>query len=438
MILSQLYYILTYFFLIFISSFFIGFDKLIYHFWVPILLSIIIRKYFFEFRIQLYFLSILYFVISSLIYFNLFKVNEWGFFANFDDSFYFFQGKSFLEPNYKFDTIFEIIIWFFQKIGMNDNYTLSTINLFLSILTLGVIGKFSRLINNRFKGNYLYLIGLNAYFIECTVALYRDMLGLFFILISFILIKYNRKFLLPLVLSFFVRSINPFIILSYYMFNKLHYIRGNYKGKSFTLFFIFFIIFYIFKYLPMDFLGRDGIYSGMTISEVNQSRNEVFFGDDPKDLTSKLISYGFLAAPLVLLLNIFSPLRVGDLFVDKDFNYLVDGVLIFTSIDNFLNYTVIFQILHVSMVMFLILSFFSGFYEMLVKERKHVEILLFLFLLVFVSFVSFQPRHKLYFLIFLPLICSYNTIKPKDFFHYGLILEIVYFILLLVTNLVGI
>lgn len=438
MVLSQLYYLLIYFLFIFISSIFIDFDKTIYHFFVPIVLSVFIEKYFYDFKFQLYVISLVYFIITSVIYFNLFKVNEWGFFPNFDDSFYFSQGQYFLKTGYEFDTFFDIIVWFFQKLGMNNNYSLSTINLFLSILVLGLVGNFSKLINSGFKSNYIYFLGFNVFFMECAVALYRDMFGLFFILISFILIKSRRNFYLPLFISFFIRTINPVIILIYYFFNKIRFFNSFYKGKIFILLLIALVSIYILDYLPMDFLGRDGVYSGMTLGDINQRRSEFFFGEGQSDLTSKLISYGVFASPLVLFLNIFTPLKFSEIFVYKEFTYLVDGVIVYKFIDSILNYSFIFQVFHISMIAFLIISFLSGLYCLIVREKKHVEILIFLICLIFVSFVSFQPRHKLYFLIFVPLICSYNNIKPKFFLYYGATLEIIYLSIFLVIGILGV
>lgn len=412
-----------------ISSILYGYKSNLTYIILVFPLIYIVEKYFNNIRKYLYSLSFFYYFLIVFIYYFNFKVNKYGFFPNFDDSFYHYQGRIFLTENYSYDSIFDAVVYIFLFIA-DTNFSLAAINWFLATLLLGIIYKFSKLINNEFKPFFLLFLAFNMFFLEIVVMLLRDFLGLFFLLISFCLILKGKKIkYLPFAFaSIAVRQTTGIIAFIFHFLYNSRFINMHYRGKSLIIILIFSGIYFFYNYIPVGFLSRggfEGVNANFTLSDWNKTRYEFFFGDEGvSDLTAKLISLGILGAPFVLLLNIFSPLRISDFWINTDYKYLIDGILYQNYYYNIFNYKSILSTIHVVAFGFLIIPFFDGFKNLFKKNGLNFIILIFIICLMMVTYVSYQPRHKLHFLIFLPLICSYTTLPTNKIFIYGLVIDL--------------
>lgn len=425
---TSLNYLFIMFFGIGISSILYGFTSSLTYLILVFPLFFVVEKIFFEIKKYLYFLSIFYFFLIVFLYYFNFKINNYGFFPHFDDSFYYFQGKSFLTSDYYYDSLFDIFVWFFQLIGEN-NFSLSAINWFLSIVVLGLVYKISKIINLNFKPIFLFFLAFNMFFLECLVMLLRDFLGLTFLLMSILFIlKGQIKFLPFAILSMLVRQTTGVIAFIFYFFYKSKFINGTYKGKFFVLLILFCIIYLFYNYVPVGFLSRsgfDGPSTNFSLSEWNKTRYDFFFSESSGDLTTTLISLGFLGAPFLLILNIFTPLSLANVFSDIEYVYMIDGVIHKSIYYNVFNYKAILSFIHVMCIGFFIIPFFDGFKSLFKKHGLNFIFLTFIICLIIVSYVSYQPRHRLHFLIFVPLICSYTKIPISKIFIYGFIIDII-------------
>lgn len=426
-------YLVVFFFGVLVSSILYGFSSILTYIFLLFPLVVIIEKYFFNIRKYLYLFSIIYFFIINFIYYFNFKINANGFFPYFDDSFYYNQGKSFLKEGYYFDSLFDVVVWFFQFIGSN-NFSLSAINWFLSILVLGLVYKVSIKIKPDFKPFFLMVLAFNMFFLECVVMLLRDFLGLIFLLISiFFTLNKNKLFLPFAIFSMIVRHTTGIVAFIFYFFYNSKFINGVYKGKFIILLFLFIFIYLFYNYVPVGFLSRsgfDGPSTNFSLADWNKVRFEFFFGENVGgDLTTKLISLGVIVAPLLLILNIFTPLQPSDIFIDVEYKYMLDGVIYSNFYYNIFNYTSLLSYFHLLFIGFFIIPFFDGFRVLLKKYGFNFLLLTFLICLIMVSYVSYQPRHRLHFLIFMPLICSYTNISLNKIFIYGLIIESSLFLL---------
>lgn len=421
-----------------ISSTINGFFKTFYFVLFLFPLIYCVENFFKKDKDILYFFSIFYFLLINIFYFFNFKINIKGFYQDFDDSFYYSQATNFLKESYYFDSLFDPFLNVLVLLGADNNFSLISLNWFLSILVLGLISKFSRRINLEFKGIFLLFIGLNMYFIESTVILLRDLLGLFFLLLSFIyIINKKQSFLVFSFLSILVRGSTGIIALIFYMFYHGKYFKNKYKYKyvTITMLLVFLILFY--HYIPIGFLTRsgfDGLSTNMTMADFNQSRYERFFGEGGSDVTSKLLSLGILGAPLLLLLNIFTPLSPMSFISDIEYTYILNGARYQILHESVFNYKGYLSLIHYAMIGFMIIPFFNGLLNIFKKYGVNFLILIFFTCLVLVTYVSFQPRHKLHFLIFIPLICSYTNLSVKKIVYYGILIECILFILYLFKN----
>lgn len=425
-------YLVVFFLGILVSSILYGFSSSLTYIFLLAPLVIIVERYFFNIKKYLYSFSIIYFFIIIFLYYFNFKINANGFFPHFDDSFYYNQGKSFLAEGYYFDSVFDVVVWFFQLIGSN-NFSLSAINWFLSILVLGLVYKVSIKIKPDFKPFFLIVLAFNMFFLECVVMLLRDFLGLFFLLTSIFFILNKSKLFLPFaIFSMLVRHTTGIVAFIFYFFYNSKLINGVYKGKFIILLFLFTFIYLFYNYVPVGFLSRsgfDGPSTNFSLADWNKVRFEFFFGESVGDLTTKLISLGAIAAPLLLILNIFTPLKPSDIFIDVEYKYMLDGVIYSNFHYNIFNYASLLSYFHLLFIGFFIIPFFDGFRVLLKKYGFNFILLTFLICLIMVSYVSYQPRHRLHFLIFMPLICSYTNISLNKIFIYGLIIESSLFLL---------
>lgn len=382
--------------------------------------------------------SFLYYILIIIFYKTNFVVNSLGFFGNSDDSFFFSQGLKFLSSSYQYSSPFDIVIWFIQSLGANDAISVVVINWFLSTMLLGLIYKLSILINPKFKVNYLYIVSLNYFYIESTVSIFRDILGLVFLVLAVIAIIENRKFFwIHSVSAILIRPMTGVLSFIFLFFKKSKFINKTYRGKWFFLLGLFLLFIISYYYLPVGFISRGGLTgdsASFSLSDMNNKRLD-FVGTGDEDITSKLINLGPLGMPLVALLNIITPLRIYDLVTNVEYKYLLDGRYNINYVYMVLNYKSILSFLHIISLCFWIIPFLNGFYKT-IRINKLYLIYTFLFILFIVSFISFQPRHRLHFIIFLPLIASFNTISTKHIFFMGLFLSSTYIFVSVLMNII--
>lgn len=401
-----------------------------------VFIVIFIKIFFSEIRLFLIFNSLLYYMLAIFFYSANFSVNSYGFFSNFDDSYFYSQGVQFLKNTYVYDGPFDIFLGLLVNLGANDAFGAAAINWLFSTILLGLIYKFSKKINNNFKVYYLYILSLNYYFMESSILLFRDLLGLIFLFIAFIYIhegKYKNKikFNIFAVLSIMVRPMTGLVAYFYYFLVNNNFVNSRYKGKFLVIILFILIGGFFYNYIPV------GIFSGgwgssenssFSLKEFNSNRLNIIT-ESETDFTAKLISLGPVGMPFVMLINIFTPLRFVEYYSNLEYVYLDNGRYTINYINNILNYKGVLSTIHIFSLGFWVLPFFNGVYRFVMFEKKKYILFLFLFLLFLVSFVSFQPRHKLHFLVFLPLICSYNNINPKYLIVLGLIIDFFIYIM---------
>ncbi|QHI24466.1 hypothetical protein Ahae5227_17375 [Acinetobacter haemolyticus] len=435
----DLTYIFFILFGIILSSYFLSVFGAIFFLVFSVTLFFIIKCFFYRYRLYLYFFSVIYFYLINLFYYYNFKVNELGFFQNFDDSFFFAQGYKIVNGGYEFDSIYDFFLGLMVFLGGSDNYSLISLNWFLSVVLLGLISVFSSKINTEFKPFYIIALGLNAFYMEATVMLLRDLLGLIFLVISFIyIVDGKRSFHIFGVLSFLVRNMTGIITYLFYFLYNSKFINGQYKGKV-VIIFSFIILFYLFyNYFPVGYLSRGGFgtdRSGFSLAAMNQARYEFFFSDNINDFTSGLIRLGFIAAPLLLLINIFSPLKISNFYSDINYLFMIDGTRYEIYVENTLNYFGILSLLHIIGLGFIFITFVNGIYNLYIRKGVNFLIIIFIISLLVATYVSFQPRHKLHFLIFLPLICSYTSLPLRKIVIYGCVVDVIILIIFLLGYL---
>lgn len=393
-----------------------------------------VNKFFYEFKSIIYFSSILNLILISFFYFYNLKVNDYGFFPNFDDSYYFNQGRMLFNSNYQFDTLYDLPLGIMIKFGASTALALSSLNWFLSASLLGLIGVFSKKINPNFKSFYLFFIALNMLYLEATVIVLRDILGfVFFFLALIYIVEKDIKFNIFAVLTFLIRPTTGVLVYIFYLFYCNKYFSKNYKGKSFVILSLCILLFLIFNYIPLGFLTRsgfDGVGSDFTLSNMNENRMQMVT-DSESDLTSKLLNMGLIGAPFVMLLNVLTPLRFRDLYSDMEYVFLNKGTYFTIFLNDVFDYKSVLNFIHIFILGFWIFPFLIGLKNILYIKNENKSILyIFIIGLFFVSFVSFQPRHKLHFLIFLPLICSYSNVSIKNIFLIGLFFDFIFTLIL--------
>lgn len=433
-----MYIYVLYVMLVIILSMCIKFNPLLaesnFYFIYPffsIFICLVINVFFKKIKVFLIVNSLLYYILSLIFYLVNFSVNEFGFFGNFDDSYFYNQGLKFLSSDYIFDGPFDIIVSAVLYFGANDALSAVVVNWFLSTILLGLIYKFSLEVNNNFKISYLYVISLNYYFIEASILLFRDILGLIFLILSFIFILRKKViFNFFAFLSILVRPMTGTLAYVFFILNRSKWVNNNYKWKYFLFLFLFLCFYLIYSYIPIGFISRGGFegdLSAHSLQGLNKERLEMVSKSE-SDITSKLISLGPIGMPFVMVLNVFTPLRFMDYFSDIEYIYLENGRYTINYVNNFLNYKGILSTLHIFVLAFWLVPFLNGFFNFLKMNKKDI-LILFLFILFLVSFISFQPRHKLHFLIFLPLICSYTKLNVKNIILCGVVIEFMIYVI---------
>lgn len=397
-----------------------------------ILICFIINFFFKKIRFFLIVNSILYYILALTFYTVNFSVNSYGFFGNFDDSYFYSQGVSFLREGYIFAGPFDIFLGLMVNIGANDAFSAVAINWLFSTILLGLIYEFSIKVNDNFKVYYLYVLSLNYYFIESSILLFRDLLGLIFLILAFLfVIKKKNKFHFFAFAALLVRPMTGMLSYVYYFLKNNKFINTKYRGKYLIIFFLFTIFLIIYNYFPVGYLSRGWFgseNSSFTLSNLNESRLD-FISDSENDITAQLISFGPVGIPFVMLLNIFTPLRFVDYYSNVEYVYIENGRYTINYISNILNYKAVLATIHIFTLSFWVTPFLFGAFEMFRSKKNKDILLIFVFILFLVSYVSFQPRHKLHFLILLPVICSFCKISIRNIIILGFLLDFFVYLL---------
>lgn len=406
----------------------LGFNITSLYFFYFILICFLVNKYFIDIKKYLYAVFVFYIFISGSFYSSNFVNNPMGFGPNFDDSFYYKQSYDFLYNynSYKFDTIFEIIISPFVYFSQSV-FDVIGINWVISVLNLGVLYRIFKLINCNFNFFYLFFLVLNYFYIEASVFLYRDQLGLLLLLSAILFYLKNNKLksFTMFFLCIFVRPTTALFFILFLFLKKNKYVNNIYRNKSLVLVFMFLIFLLAYQFLPLGFLTRSGFtgeVSTYSLADLTAFRSQ-YISSDSNDFTSKLLSLGIIAFPLVFVLNIFSPIRFRPLYENFDFYQWVDSSYVVSYSESLLSYKGILTFFHIIIISFCIIPFFYGIKNLVFYHKNKLYLILLFFLaLFFVSYVSYQPRHKLHFLIFVPLIISYSNFKADKYFLFGLII----------------
>lgn len=391
-----------------------------------IIILFFIKFFFKEIKEFLIINSLLYYILAIVFYTVNFSVNDYGFFGNFDDSYFYSQGTSFLREGYIFDGPFDIFLGIMVNSGANDAFGAVAINWLFSTILLGLVYKLSKKINDNFKVYYLYALSLNYYFIESSILLFRDLLGLIFLILALLfIIEKKNKFHFFALCAILIRPMTGILPYIYYFLKNNKFINSEYRGKYLIIFFMFAMFLILYNYFPVGYLSGGSFESensSFTLGGLNESRLDLVSSSET-DITAKLISIGPVGIPFLMFLNIFTPLRFFDYYSDIEYTYLENGRYTTNYILKILNYKAILATIHIFVLSFWITPFLLGAFE-LVRSKKNKDILvIFIFILFIVSYISFQPRHKLHFLIFLPVICSFCKMSTKNIIVIGIVLD---------------
>ncbi len=421
----NLLYLLTIIITTTIGGLFVGDISLIFIFSFFYIFLVYLNKRFFN-DLDLKLIFTFYSIIGVIItVFHQSRSNKYGFGPNFDDSFYVGQSLDFLYNRniYSYDTIYEIIISPLVFFG-EDVLNILPINILMACINLGLIYKISKKINPQFKAFYLGFLVLNYFFIEAGVFIYRDHFAIFFLLLSILFFYENKniKGFCFFAATVLIRPTTAVIALMFFVLKNIKFLNG--KNRWIGIAMLTCIVVGIYNYVPLGFLTRSGFsgeVSGFSLAEISQYRVGGVT-DAETDITSKFLAMGMIGAPIVFLINIFSPMRFRELFVDRDFTFWINHTYVSTYSMDVVNYQSILSFFSIIGVCFFFIPFFGGLYNFFKKNKKNTYILMVFFISIFlVSYVSFQPRHKLHFLIFVPLICSYCNFKLKNIVVIGAI-----------------
>lgn len=399
----------------------------------------VIERYFKAIKKILLINSVLYLILLLVFYGTNFSVNRMGFFPNADDSFFYSQGLNLFSDEYSYSSPFDIILYVLIRFGANDALAASAYNWSLSTVLLGLIYKLSKIINSNFNKYFLYFLSLNYFFIESSILLFRDITGLTLLICALILVSLNqRKFIVFSFLAMQIRVMTGAFAIIYYLLSSTGILTTKYKGRSVVILFFFILAYTFYAYIPLAFINYISAETEISgsLSDINQQRVEMLSDLSSSDITSKLMNLGLLGIPFVLLINILTPLRFVELFSDISYTFRLNDNIINLTAYNILNYKGVLSIIHISSLCFWLLPFFNGFYN-LIKSKKSYIVYYFIIALFIVSYVSFQPRHKLHFLLLIPIICSFTKLKTKNIIIIGLVSNFFILSLYILTTIVS-
>jgi len=384
------------------------------------------------------FIGILYMCINLYVYNAPFQ-------HAYDDSYYFMQAKEISENNIRIWQPYETILSFiYSIIKLFTIPTLESLIVFNWFMSAFVIF-FSKILAEEITSSklkdfhmYILLIG-NIFFIDSVVHLYRDVLLLFSFLLSMIFLV-KKNIFRSLSMSFLTSSIRlangglNIIIILIFRFLKINifYVTIIIIGIMYLINILDQTI-YLGSYLR-GLAHAEALNNQVTLTDIINLRLESMH-EDNDGFTKKIYSiplFGYILAPMV---NIFSPIICYSPFVDMRVHLLNPDRIFYTSgfnLFNLLSWITIFIWFYVAprLIIGLKRALFG-------KENERAFFIIFIILVITVSLISTQGRHRTIFIvlypIFIALFNKYKLNKKEKYIYY--IVTIVFSAGLLLLNL---
>lgn len=282
------------------------------------------------------------------------------------------------------------------------------------------------------------LILLNVSFLDGVVHLYRDILMLYLFIKSINCIYSNNfpKAIFLSLLTGFIRGANSILLFLYMMLRKVFSPSFMRKKKilyiSFGVGMLLLISFnQLFDYSSLRSFSSNNEDNSVTIADrIENFKNSEGTGGVLTLLRSSNPFLNVVAIPIYAI----SPLKVRSFIIHE--NYLIRNSKSRYIIRPRLE--AIWELLGISFYAFYIFPLFVGFYYWC-KELNFENLIILMFfitILVSVTFISMQTRHKMAFIIFYPIIYNYyiiNKFKIKK--SYKTILTSLFVTLILLYNL---
>ena len=362
--------------------------------------------------------SYLFYSISGTIAYTTYLFYCGNTFAPYhDDSYYFLNIQNFIQTfsitkKTGYEIFLALIAYPFSFLFEIKHVQLLPINWLLGSLVVSEAVKFANKVVPVNGKKNLYIGGcfilLNSSFIDGVIHLYRDPLMCFLLIKSFSNI-YDSKLLKGFVYSVFtasIRTANGFIAILYLFIVKLTLIFGLKKrgiiffSLSFAILFLLSVNFINLKYLRSFYDDED---IKIAVSErIIQFRNEE---NSDGGVMSLLRSNNPLLKALAVPFYMVSPLKVRNFNVVEDYNERDHET---RQIVRF-RINSIWECLSVSFYSFYLCYLFMGLYYWAsdINPKNAALFIIFVMMLLSVTYISMQARHKMMFIMFFPILFNY-------------------------------
>lgn len=343
-----------------------------------------------------------------------------------DDSYYWMNITALLNGDFSvhytfFELVMAVLCMPFKSFHLEHCYLLP-VNWMLGAIVVVEAVKFARkvipikTISNKYVNALIIL--LNTSFIDGTVHFYRDIWMCLFFIIALNAI-YENKYVKSLWATFFtglIRGANAFILLFYMLLNKMAGIRRI--SRSILLFMVVGVCLGLFALSYVvnieDYMRSFSSQASTGASDSFSDRIDYFLHQEGASggVVQLLRSPNPFLKLLALPIYIFSPFKVGDFFVVG--NYTL-RFAVYPSVLRFRTDSV-WEIFMIVFYAFMIPKLFVGFYYWLKDKSNKNMVLFFTFIvmMVTVTYISMQTRHKMMFILLYPLAYNYYIAYSSD------------------------
>ena len=379
------------------------------------------------------------------------SVNYWTYGYTFgpyrDDSMYYYNIQSLAKGNipYKFPTLFEIVLapvyLFLDKIFHSVNHaSLLLINWLLgSLIVLESVELVKLMVGRHIKCSvFLYTaLLLNSIFLDSILNLYRDGMLIFLMLLGFRYgySKTDGRTIVTIILVFLLRPASAFImLLGLYAFRIKEksrtplIINGLYTGAV-----VLFALLFLDQTLGLGGYMRsaaDGV-GNISIGQLYETRSSAILNSQGGSGSETIRNLGIIGQILSLIPTIFAPFKIHsyssplivDIFGISNFQYTGVTTRYLLSIMGVLNTLITAPLVGLGIV------------HRLIQNRRLSFVLVYILIVCFVAFISFQSRHRIMFMIFHPYFAYYGLEYIKTKLNSLLLIYSTTLLFLLILNL---
>lgn len=371
-------------------------------------------------------LFLCYNLIASLgfYYANGYDFNYGNFHGPYGDDSFFLQeaiylAKTSLNFTAPFESLIAIIIRVLNYLGIYSFISVLIIYWLIPGFVVLLLDRFVKLYTDSwltFK-DLFFIIILNFLFIDIFVHLYRD--SLIYCLSLLFLIGYKKKenivfLLLLVILVFFLRGGNGFLLLAFVGLDKLLLKEGRnniykslktFKKRIVIIGLASFIVLFSLDSFLISHISRfenNQTERVVNISQYASNRQERLFENvDQGQLTVKIYEMGVIGYPLRILAQILSPITFKNIEIH---NFRVSNKYSVQYLNRYIDFSWIFFSITILLWTYTLPRLVIGVRRMLYEVNYHSILMILMLSIVLVAFVSLQPRHRLMFIMYYPII----------------------------------